>query len=123
MFKGNAVNIDPREDFVSQEMEKHSIYNVFLDFYHILVKELYKEGATANVFCVNVDAVLAVISLKLIWHDLSKKNIDMTGIQDLVFVLFLIGRSIGVTAEIADHLDRGLDMDCRTPQREVGFVL
>jgi len=123
VFKGNAVNVDPREDFVSQQMKQQSIYNVFLEFYHLLVKELFKEGATANVFCVNVDAVLAVISLKLIWNDFRKAEIDMAGIQDLVFVLFILGRSIGIAAEVADHLDRGLDMDCRTPQREVGFIL
>ena len=43
--------------------------------------------------------------------------------QDLVFTLFLYGRSIGVAAEIADHRDRGQVMDCRTPQSELSFVL
>jgi citrate synthase len=123
VFKGSAVNIDPREEFIRQELESKAIYNVFLDFYHHLVRELFHEGATEQVFCVNVDAVLAVITMKLIWNDYQEKRLDMKQVQDLVFVLFLLGRSVGVAAEIADHRDRGLDMDCRTPQNEVGFVL
>ena len=80
-------------------------------------------GATGNVFCVNVDAVLAVISLKLLWKDLKENAISLEQVQDLVFTLFILGRSIGVAAEIADHRDRGIDMDCRTPQQEITFVL
>jgi succinyl-CoA synthetase alpha subunit/citrate synthase len=123
VFKGSAVNIDPREEFIRKELESKDIYNVFLDFYHHLVRELFREGATEHVFCVNVDAVLAVITMKLIWNDYQEKRLNIKQVQDLVFVLFLIGRSVGVSAEIADHRDRGLDMDCRTPQTEVSFVL
>jgi citrate synthase len=123
VFKGSAVNIDPREEFIRKELESKDIYNVFFDFYHQLVQELFREGATEQVFCVNVDAVLAVITMKLIWSDFQEKRLDVKQVQDLVFVLFLLGRSIGAAAEIADHRDRGLDMDCRTPQSEVGFVL
>ena len=123
VFKGNAVNIDPRENFVRQTLEKKSIYNVFLDFYHHLVQELFQEGGTGNVFCVNVDAVIAVITLKLIWKDFQENRTTLKQVQDLVFILFLLGRSIGIVAEIIDHRDRGLDMDCRTPQNEVGYIL
>lgn len=123
VFKGNDVNIDPREGYIRKRFEEWKIYNIFLDFYHYLVKELFNEGVTSNVFCVNIDAVLAVITLKLIWNDLKKDRLSIQQVQDLVFVLFLIGRSIGVAAEIADHRDRGQDMDCRTPQREVKFIL
>lgn len=123
VFKGNQVNIDPREDYIKKQLEKMGIRNIFLDFYHELVKELHNEGVTDNVFCVNVDAVLAVITLKLIWQDLKARRISMHQAQDLVFILFLIGRAIGVAAEIADHRNRGQDMDCRTPQSELTFVL
>jgi succinyl-CoA synthetase alpha subunit/citrate synthase len=123
VFKGNSVNIDPREDFIRKELEKYGIVNLFLDYYHALVKELFNEGVTPNVFCVNVDAVLAVIALKLIWRDLKSGRWTAKQVQDLVFTLFLLGRAIGTVAEIADHRDRGLDMDCRTPQEELTFVL
>lgn len=123
VFKGNAVNVDPREQYVSDILTKKKSYNVFLDFYHLLVKELFNEGATRNVFCVNVDAVLAVLTLKLVWEDLKEGKINKSQVQDIVFTLFLYGRSIGVAAEISDHRDRGQDMDCRTPQKELSFVL
>ncbi|OPZ69069.1 MAG: hypothetical protein BWY83_02100 [bacterium ADurb.Bin478] len=87
------------------------------------MQELFNEGVTKNVFCVNIDAVLAVIILKLVWKDLQAGRITEKMIQDLSFTQFLYGRSIGVAAEIADHRDRGLDMDCRTPQNQVGFVM
>lgn len=123
VFKGNDVNIDPREDFVYHVMKEKEIYNVFWEFYHILVKELYNEGVTANVFCVNIDAVLAVNALKLIWKDLKENRLTLDLAQNLVFALFLVGRSVGTVAEIIDHRDRGTVMDCRTPQSEVSYVL
>ncbi len=123
VFKGNAVNIDPREDFIRKELRDRNISNVFLDFYHHLVQELHEQGVTKNVFCVNIDAVLAVISLKLVWKQLGSGKLKGEQIQNLVFTLFLFGRSIGVAAEIADHRDRGTDMDCRTPQSQLSYVL
>jgi len=67
--------------------------------------------------------VLAVIALKLIWGDLRGKTMTKIQAQDLVFTLFILGRSIGTAAEIADHRARGQDMDCRTPQKELSYVL
>jgi len=123
VFKGNDINIDPREEYIRGEFSKRGITNVFLDFYHHLVNELFNEGATRNVFCVNIDAVLAVIILKLVWRDLQEGRMTARMVQDLSFTQFLYGRAIGVAAEIADHRDRGLDMACRTPQDRVQFVL
>ena len=123
VFKGNDINIDPREDFIRSELKKHNIGNIFLDYYHALVKELFNEGVTRNVFCVNVDAVLACISLKLFWEDLQSGKLKESQLQELVFSMFIIGRTIGTAAEINDHRIRGTDMDCRTPQSEVSFVM
>ncbi|HOT98327.1 MAG TPA: CoA-binding protein [bacterium] len=123
VFKGNDINIDPREEFIRGEFRKRGITNVFLDFYHHLVEELFNEGATKNVFCVNIDAVLAVIILKLVWRDLQQGRMTVKMVQDLSFTQFIYGRAIGVAAEIADHRDRGADMDCRTPQDRVQFIL
>jgi citrate synthase len=123
IFKGNDINVDPREQYVKTKLAENGIYNAFLDFYHHLVQELFAEGVTKNVFCVNVDAALAVITLKLVWKDLQEGKLTMKQVQDLVFILFLYGRSIGVSAEIADHRDRGLDLDCRTPEDRLAFVI
>jgi hypothetical protein len=123
VFKGNDVNIDPREEYIRGEFQQRDIYNIFLDYYHKLVEALFNEGATKNIFCVNIDAVLAVIILKLVWTDLCEGRITRKMVQDISFTQFLYGRAIGVAAEIADHRDRGTDMDCRTPQDKVQFVL
>jgi len=123
VFRGNKINVDPREQFVSGMLAEKGVYNAFWEFYRHLVKELYAEGVTKNVFCVNVDAVLAVITLKLVWKDLRAGRISLRQVQELAFTLFLFGRTVGITAEIADHRDRGLDMDCRTPERDLTFVL
>jgi succinyl-CoA synthetase alpha subunit/citrate synthase len=123
IFRGNKINVDPREQFVSGMLAEKGVYNVFWEFYRLLVKELYAEGVTKNVFCVNVDAVLAVITLKLVWKDLQAGKLNMHQVQELAFTLFLFGRSVGASAEIADHRDRGLDMDCRTPEQNLTFVL
>lgn len=123
VFRGQDVNVDPREQFVRGLFEQQGITNVFLEFYHHLVKELFAEGITKNVFCVNVDAVIAVITLKLVWKDLREGRIGLRQVQEIGFLLFLYGRAIGTAAEIADHRDRGTDMDCRTPEDRLAFVM
>jgi citrate synthase len=123
IFRGNHINVDPREQFVAGAMAEKGVYNAFWEFYRLLVQELYNEGATKNVFCVNVDAVLAVITLKLVWKDLQAGRITLRQVQELAFTLFLFGRTLGVSAEIADHRDRGMDMDCRTPEKDLTYVL
>jgi hypothetical protein len=123
VFRGQDVNVDPREQFVARLLEEQGVYNVFLDFYHHLVRQLFAEGVTKNVFCVNVDAVIAVITLKLVWNDLKQGRIGRRQVQEIGFLLFLYGRAIGTAAEIADHRDRGIDMDCRTPEERLRFVL
>ncbi len=123
VFRGQDVNVDPREQFVRGMLEKQGIYNLFLDFYHHLVRELFAEGITKNVFCVNVDAVIAAMTLKLVWKDLRQGRFTPRQVQDVGFLLFLYGRAIGTVAEIADHKDRGLDMDCRTPEDKLAFVI
>ncbi len=123
VFRGQDVNVDPREQFVRGLLEKQGITNVFLDFYHHLVHELFEEGVTKNVFCVNVDAVIAVITLKLVWKDLKQGRLTLRQVQDVGFLLFLFGRAVGTAAELADHRDRGTDMDCRTPEDRLAFVM
>jgi succinyl-CoA synthetase alpha subunit/citrate synthase len=123
VFRGQDVNVDPREQFVRGLLERQGITNVFLDFYHHLVRELFAEGVTKNVFCVNVDAVIAVITLKLVWKDLRAGRLSLRQVQEVGFLLFLFGRAIGTAAEVADHRDRGIDMDCRTPEDRLAFVM
>ena len=123
VFKGKQVNIDPREDYIYKRFKDENIGNVFWGFYHELVRSLYKEGVSNNVYCVNIDAVIAVISLKLMWGSYRENRITHKEMQKIGFHIFLIGRMTGVSAEIIDHRNRGQDMDTRTPQSELKYVV
>ncbi len=123
VFRGQAINIDPREERLRSLLREQGISNPFLEFYHHLVEQLYSIGATRNVFCVNVDAVIATLSLELFWPQLQAGSVTPEAMQDAVFRLFLYGRMPGIAAEIADHRSRGTDMDCRTPNAELRYLV
>ncbi len=123
VFKGKRINTDPREAYIHKKLKQANITNVFWEFYHKLVQALYKNGATSNVYCVNIDAVIAVISLKLMWKLWQEDKIKEQDMQDIGFLIFILGRTTGVAAEIADHRSRGQDMDCRTPVSQTRFIV
>ncbi len=122
VFKGEDVNFDPREVFVSDLFKKRGDYNVFHEFYQELVKALHKTGVTRNVFCVNVDAVIAVLLLKMLWKPHANGEIDDATMESAAFTTFLFGRMIGSAAEIDDHTNRGRNMDTRTPASKCSYV-
>jgi hypothetical protein len=96
-------------------MEKRGDYNVFHAFYRELVQALYDNGASPYVFCVNVDAVIAALLLALLWKDYKSGKLTERDLETAAFTVFLYGRMIGAAAEIDDHLNRGRNMDTRTP--------
>ncbi len=122
VFKGEEVNFDPREVFVSDLFKQRGDYNVFHEFYQELVKALHKTGVTRNVFCVNVDAVIAVLLLKMLWKPHANGEIDDATMESAAFTTFLFGRMIGSAAEIDDHTNRGRNMDTRTPASQCSYV-
>nr|CRH07508.1 Putative type II ATP citrate lyase AclA [Candidatus Magnetococcus massalia] len=115
IFKNKEVNYDPREQFVNGLFKKRGDYNVFLEFYHEMVNALFKAGVSKNVYCVNVDAVIAVILLKMLWKPFSEGKFSNDTMESAAFTTFLFGRMIGSAAEIDDHTNRGKNMDTRTP--------
>jgi hypothetical protein len=123
IFKGKPVNIDPRERFVAEYMQRAGRYNVFHAFYRELVQALHEEGASPYVFCVNVDAVIAALLLALLWPDHQAGRLSDRDLETAAFTVFLDGRMIGSAAEIDDHLNRGRNMDTRTPASACGFVV
>ena len=44
-------------------------------------------------------------------------------LETAAFTVFLFGRMIGAAAEIDDHLNRGRNMDTRTPASACGHVI
>ena len=122
IFKGKPVNYDPRERFIAAFMEKRGDYNVFHAFYRELVQALYDTGASHYVFC-DVDAVIAALLLAILWKDYRSGALTEKDLETAAFNVFLYGRMIGAAAEIDDHLNRGRNMDTRTPQEQCAFVV
>lgn len=122
VFKGKPVNVDPREAFVHDLFRRRGEYNVFHEYYRALVQALYDENVTRNVFCVNVDAVIAALLLKMLWHRHRGGALSDAALETAAFTVFLYGRMIGSAAEIDDHANRGKNMDTRTPQSACRFV-
>ena len=40
---------------------------MFHEFYRIVVQKLFDAGVSRNVYCVNIDAVIATLLLKTVW--------------------------------------------------------
>jgi succinyl-CoA synthetase alpha subunit len=123
IFKGKPVNYDPRERFIADYMANRGDYNVFHAFYRELVQALYDIGASRYIFCVNVDAVIAALLLAVLWKDFRSGALTEKDLETAAFNVFLYGRMIGAAAEIDDHLNRGRNMDTRTPLERCAFVV
>ncbi len=122
VFKNKDVNIDPREDFVRDLFKKKRAYNIFLEFYHELVNALYETGVSKNVYCVNIDAVIASILLKMLWTPFMDGEFSEEFMESAAFSVFLYARVIGSAAEIDDHINRGRNMDTRTAASKCRYV-
>ena len=44
-------------------------------------------------------------------------------LESAAFTIFLLGRMAGSAAEIEDHLNRGRNMDTRTPASALRFIV
>ncbi len=123
VFKGKAENFDPRERFIADFMKKRGDYNIFHAYYREVVRALFDVGASRYVFCVNVDAIIAALLLALLWKDYKSGALTSSHLENAAFTVFLFGRMIGSAAEIDDHLNRGRNMDTRTPASDCHFVV
>lgn len=123
VFKDKAVNQDPREVFIWNLLKSRGEYNVFHDYYRVLVQELFDNGVSRNVYCVNLDAVVAALLLKILWPSYRTGAYSPQALETAAFTLFLYARMFGCAAEIDDHLNRGRNMDTRTPASKCNFVV
>ncbi len=122
VFRNQVVNKDPREVYLSELFKERGEANVFHDFYSAVVQALYDSGVTANVFCVNIDAVIAALLLKLLWPRYRSGAFSEEALENAAFTAFLFGRMVGCAGEIIDHTSRGRNMDTRTPASQCTFV-
>jgi len=123
IFRNQVVNKDPREVFLSQLFKERGETNVFHDFYSALVRALYDHGVTPNVFCVNIDAVIAALLLKTLWARYRSGAFSEEALESAAFTAFLFGRAVGCAGEIDDHINRGRNMDTRTPASQCSYVV
>jgi len=114
VFKDKPVNVDPREAYVHELNTQRGEYNVFHKYYRALVQALYDNGVSRNVYCVNIDAVIAALLLKMLWQPYREGMLAAHALENAAFTLFLYRRTLGCAAEIDDHLNRGRNMDTRT---------
>jgi hypothetical protein len=122
VFKDKPVNFDPREVFIWDLMRQRGEYNVFQDYYRALVQALFDAGVSRTVYCVNIDAVIAALLLKILWQPYRSGACPASALETAAFTLFLYARMIGSAAEADDHLNRGRNMDTRTPASQCRFV-
>jgi succinyl-CoA synthetase alpha subunit len=122
VFKDKPVNFDPREVFIAKLFEERGESNVFHGLYRALVQQLFDAGVSRNVYCVNVDAVIAALLLKMLWKPLQSGEIGERELETAAFTIFLYPRMLGCAAEIDDHLNRGRNMDTRTVASVCKFV-
>jgi len=122
VFKDKPVNLDPREVFLRELMSARGEHNVFHDFYHAVVHALREAGVSRTVYCVNIDAVIAALLLKLTWQPLRSGECSESQLESAAFTLFLYARMLGCAAEIDDHLNRGRNMDTRSGAAQCRFV-
>jgi succinyl-CoA synthetase alpha subunit len=123
VFRGKPVNTDPREAFVAGLMVERGERNPFHAFYKEVAQALFDQGVTNNVFCVNVDAVIAAWLLRLLWQPYRAGEIGEAELETAAFTIFLLARMAGTAAEVEDHLNRGRNMDTRTPASAVKFIV
>jgi len=122
IFKGQPVNFDPREVYLADLFKKRGAFNVFHTFYNTLVQVLFDTGVTKNVFCVNIDAVIAALLLKLLWPRYRQGTLRKDALRSAAFTAFLFGRMAGCAGEIDDHINRGRNMDTRTPASKCSHI-
>ena len=70
-----------------------------------------------------IDAVIAALLLALLWNDYQSGYLKRRDLENAAFTMFLFGRMIGSAAEIDDHLNRGRNMDTRTPASACSHVV
>ena len=122
VFKDKPVNHDPREVFIADLFARRGDYNVFHEFYRVLVQTLFDAGVSRNVYCVNIDAVIAALLLKMLWVPLRRGQYSERDLETAAFTIFLYPRMLGCAAEIDDHMNRGRNMDTRTQASQCRFV-
>src|SRR3712207_8381617 len=79
-------------------------------------------GVSRNVYCGNIDAVIAALLLKMLWRPYRAGVFTGAALETAAFTIFLYARMLGCAAEADDHLNHGRNMDTRTAASKCRFV-
>jgi hypothetical protein len=60
--------------------------------------------------------------LKVLWRPYRSGALTDEALETAAFTIFLYARMLGCAAEIEDHLNRGRNMDTRTPASQCRYV-
>lgn len=118
VFRDKSVNYDPRERVIARYLRGNNLYNVYLEFYHMLARRLKEVGIARNVWAVNLDGAIASVVLGICTRPLREKRMTLRRAADIAFLVFALGRAAGGAGEFLDHQDFGTDMDMRIPVSE-----
>ena len=114
--KAKLVNFDPRERFIAEFMEKRGQYNIFHAFYCSLLRYLTTSGFSLRLLrqcgCDHCGVAAGCPLEGLPVWDSFGKGLGDSGLQRVPR-----WPHDGAAAEIDDHLNRGRNMDTRTPQK------
>ncbi|MHC4249822.1 MAG: hypothetical protein ACYS9X_11905 [Planctomycetota bacterium] len=122
VFRDKPVNHDPRERVIAKHLEEKGLRNAFLEFYHLLARQLQEVGIARNVWAVNLDGAIASVVLGICWAPLREKHMTVRRASDIAFLVFALGRSAGGASEFLDHQDHGSPMDMRVPVSECSVL-
>ena len=123
VFKDKPVNHDPREVFIARAVRERGEYNVFHAFYRDagagavrrrrVAQRVLRQRRRRDRRAAAQDAVAAAAARA------TSRERDL---ETAAFTIFLYPRMLGCAAEIDDHLNRGRNMDTRTPASQCRFV-
>ena len=68
------------------------------------MQALFEAGVSRSVYCVNVDAVVAALLLKMLWQPIQRGEFAEHALETAAFTIFLYPRMLGCAAEIDDHM-------------------
>ena len=103
-------------------MAERGEYNLFHDYYRALVQALFDAGRDQQRVlrqCRRRDRRLAPEAALAAYK---AGELGRAALETAAFTIFLFARMAGSAAEIEDHLNRGRNMDTRTPASAVKFI-
>jgi succinyl-CoA synthetase beta subunit len=100
-----------------EELDKHQLAQVPFEALTGL-----KAFVVANALS-DIGAPKEIMLLVVLWKDYRSGALTEKDLETAAFNVFLYGRMIGAAAEIHDHLNRGRNMDTRTPLEQGALVV